>query len=201
MEDSLGRLWPRHGAEYDIRARIDRKSGELFMTRYRHVVEEVENHFRRLTLRTPGRSSPCRDRRDFLTIALPPMVSAASPRPVSEAGHHRRRSREADARAAVRGSRTGRRDHQRRRQAHRIIRQRRRCRPGRGDPAPRPADPARGRSNGDQVRADPRRRASETPGPADLPPAGPAHRLLGRGSSQDGKCRDTMTASAEDQGD
>src|SRR3954451_24135006 len=51
MEDSLGKAArSRYGAEYDIRARIDRKSGELFMTRYRHVVEEPENLFTELTL-------------------------------------------------------------------------------------------------------------------------------------------------------
>ncbi len=51
MEDSLGKAArSRYGAEYDIRAKIDRKSGELELTRHRHVVEEVENYFTELTL-------------------------------------------------------------------------------------------------------------------------------------------------------
>ena len=42
MEDSLGKAArSRYGAEYDIRAKIDRKTGDLAMTRYRHVVEEL----------------------------------------------------------------------------------------------------------------------------------------------------------------
>ena len=51
MEDSLGKAArSRYGAEYDIRAVIDRKSGELELTRYREVVEEVENFFTELNL-------------------------------------------------------------------------------------------------------------------------------------------------------
>ena len=45
MEDSLGKAArSRYGAEYDIRAFIDRKSGEIQMSRAMEVVEEVENH-------------------------------------------------------------------------------------------------------------------------------------------------------------
>ncbi len=45
MEDSLGKAArSRYGAELDIRAHIDRKSGEITMTRVKEVVEEVENH-------------------------------------------------------------------------------------------------------------------------------------------------------------
>ena len=46
MEESMAKAAKsRYGAELDIRAHIDRKSGELTMTRIRHVVDEVENHF------------------------------------------------------------------------------------------------------------------------------------------------------------
>ena len=46
MEESLARAArSRYGAEYDIRAKIDPKTGELLMTRVRTVVEEVENTF------------------------------------------------------------------------------------------------------------------------------------------------------------
>ena len=53
MEDSLGKAAKsRYGAEYDIRAAIDRKTGELSMARCRTVVEdeEYENTFTELTL-------------------------------------------------------------------------------------------------------------------------------------------------------
>ena len=74
MEDSLGKAArSRYGAEYDIRAKIDRKSGELFMTRYRHVVEEVENHFTELTLDDARAIKPDAELDDYLTDSLPPM--------------------------------------------------------------------------------------------------------------------------------
>jgi N utilization substance protein A len=74
MEDSLGKAArSRYGADYDIRARIDRKSGELFMTRYRHVVEEVENHFTELTLDDARAIKPDAALDDYLTDSLPPM--------------------------------------------------------------------------------------------------------------------------------
>ena len=51
MEDSLAKAArSRYGAEYDIRANIDQKSGELTMDRCRTVVEEVENNFTEITL-------------------------------------------------------------------------------------------------------------------------------------------------------
>ncbi len=74
MEDSLGKAArSRYGAEYDIRARIDRKSGELFMTRYRHVVEEPENLFTELTLDEARAIKPDVQLDDYITNSLPPM--------------------------------------------------------------------------------------------------------------------------------
>ncbi len=74
MEDSLGKAArSRYGAEYDIRARIDRKSGDLEMTRYRHVVEEVENHFTELTLEDARAIKSDAQLDDYLTDPLPPM--------------------------------------------------------------------------------------------------------------------------------
>jgi N utilization substance protein A len=50
MEESMAKAAKsRYGAELDIRAFIDRKSGELTMTRIRTVVDEVENHFTEMT--------------------------------------------------------------------------------------------------------------------------------------------------------
>jgi N utilization substance protein A len=51
MEESLAKAArSRYGAEYDIRAHIDPKNGELTMERVRTVVEEVENDFTEVTL-------------------------------------------------------------------------------------------------------------------------------------------------------
>ena len=74
MEDSLGKAArSRYGAEYDIRAKIDRKTGDLAMTRYREVVEEVENHFTQLTLADARAIKLDARIGDFLTDSLPPM--------------------------------------------------------------------------------------------------------------------------------
>ena len=74
MEDSLGKAArSRYGAEYDIRAKIDRKSGELAMTRYRHVVEEPENLFTELTLDEARAIKPDAQLDDYITDSLPPM--------------------------------------------------------------------------------------------------------------------------------
>ena len=40
----------RYGAEYDIRVKIDRKTGEAHLERVREVVEEIENHFTEILL-------------------------------------------------------------------------------------------------------------------------------------------------------
>jgi len=51
MEDSMARgAKSRYGAELDIRAHIDRRTGDLTMTRVRTVVDEVEDHFKELTV-------------------------------------------------------------------------------------------------------------------------------------------------------
>jgi N utilization substance protein A len=51
MEESMARAAKsRYGSELDIRAHIDRKTGDLTMTRVRTVVDEVENHFQELTV-------------------------------------------------------------------------------------------------------------------------------------------------------
>jgi N utilization substance protein A len=74
MEDSLGKAArSRYGAEYDIRAKIDRKTGDLAMTRYRHVVEEPENLFTELTLEDARRIKPDVQLDDYITDSLPPM--------------------------------------------------------------------------------------------------------------------------------
>ena len=63
MEESLAKAArSRYGVEYDIRAKIDHKTGDLLMERVRTVVEEVENHFTELTVE---------DAKPFLTDPQP----------------------------------------------------------------------------------------------------------------------------------
>ncbi|MEO1776620.1 MAG: transcription termination factor NusA [Pseudomonadota bacterium] len=72
MEDSLGKAArSRYGAEYDIRAFIDRKSGEIQMSRAMEVVEEVENYFTEISLDEARLKNPEADVGDFITEPLP----------------------------------------------------------------------------------------------------------------------------------
>lgn len=76
MEDSLGKAArSRYGAEYDIRAFIDRKTGEINMSRAMEVVEdgEVENHFTQLPVTEARYKNPEAQVGDFITDPLPPM--------------------------------------------------------------------------------------------------------------------------------
>jgi len=74
MEDSLGKAArSRYGAEYDIRAKIDKKSGELTMTRVREVVEEVENHFTEMTPNDARAHLDDPKVGDLIIDSLPPM--------------------------------------------------------------------------------------------------------------------------------
>ncbi len=76
MEDSLGKAAKsRYGAEYDIRAAIDRKTGELTMKRCRTVVEdeEFENTFTELTLEEAREINPESEIGSVLSDPLPPM--------------------------------------------------------------------------------------------------------------------------------
>ncbi len=76
MEDSLGKAAKsRYGAEYDIRAHIDRKTGELTMERCRTVVpdEEYENTFTELTLEEAREIDADAEIGTVLSDPLPPM--------------------------------------------------------------------------------------------------------------------------------
>ena len=76
MEDSLGKAArSRYGAEYDIRAVIDPKSGELELTRHRLVVadDEIENHFTELTLEDARAIKPDAAVGDDIIDPLPQM--------------------------------------------------------------------------------------------------------------------------------
>ena len=74
MEDSLAKAArSRYGAEYDIRANIDPKSGELTMERCRTVVEEVENSFTEITLKEALKIKSDAEIDDVLKDSLPPL--------------------------------------------------------------------------------------------------------------------------------
>ncbi len=74
MEESLARAArSRYGAEFEIRAHIDRKTGALTMHRIRHVVEEVENHFTELTLEDAREIEKDAEVGTVLTDELPPL--------------------------------------------------------------------------------------------------------------------------------
>ena len=74
MEESLGKAArSRYGAEYDIRATIDRKTGELTMERCRTVVDEVENQWTELTLADGKEIQADAEIGAVLSDPLPPM--------------------------------------------------------------------------------------------------------------------------------
>ena len=74
MEDSLAKAArSRYGAEYDIRATIDKKSGELTMDRCRTIVEEVENSFTEITLAEAIKIKPDALMDEIIKDALPPL--------------------------------------------------------------------------------------------------------------------------------
>ena len=74
MEDSLAKAArSRYGAEYDIRATIDKKSGELTMDRCRTIVEEVENSFTEITLAEAIKIKPDALMNEIIKDALPPL--------------------------------------------------------------------------------------------------------------------------------
>ena len=74
MEESLAKAAKsKYGAEYDIRAKIDSKSGELSMNRCRLVVEEIENHFTEITIEEIKGLLPDAKIGDIVKDPLPPI--------------------------------------------------------------------------------------------------------------------------------
>ncbi|BBK35278.1 transcription termination/antitermination protein NusA [Allostella sp. ATCC 35155] len=63
----------KYGQEYDIRAEIDRKSGEIRLIRCRTVAEEIENEATQVTVDQAQRIRPGAVLGDVLTDALPPI--------------------------------------------------------------------------------------------------------------------------------
>src|SRR3990167_8388728 len=63
----------KYGYEHDIRATIDRKTGEVILMRYREVVDEIENPFTQLSLKEGQAINPIIKVGEFITELLPPI--------------------------------------------------------------------------------------------------------------------------------
>src|SRR6516165_9017758 len=63
----------KYGQEYDIRAEIDRHSGEIRLLRFREVAEPVENEPAQISLKEAQRLNPEAEVGDFITDPLPPI--------------------------------------------------------------------------------------------------------------------------------
>ncbi|AUN30553.1 transcription termination factor NusA [Niveispirillum cyanobacteriorum] len=74
MEEAIKKAGrSKYGHEHDIRARIDRKTGDIQLTRHMEVVEEVENEAVQVTLAKARRKSPKAQIGDFIIDPLPPI--------------------------------------------------------------------------------------------------------------------------------
>ncbi|MDR3440430.1 transcription termination factor NusA [Telmatospirillum sp.] len=63
----------KYGHEHDIRAHIDRKNGEIQLSRFMEVVETVENEATQLTVAQARRKKPDAAIGDFVIDSLPPI--------------------------------------------------------------------------------------------------------------------------------
>ncbi len=63
----------KYGLEHDIRAEIDRRTGDIKLARYREVVDEVENEVTQLPLEAARRIKPDAEVGDFIVDTLPPI--------------------------------------------------------------------------------------------------------------------------------
>src|SRR6476661_4839022 len=63
----------KYGQEYDIRAEIDRRSGEIRLLRFREVVDAVENEATQMPLSAAQRLNAEAEIGDFITDPLPPI--------------------------------------------------------------------------------------------------------------------------------
>ncbi|MDH5798032.1 MAG: transcription termination factor NusA, partial [Paracoccaceae bacterium] len=74
MEQAIQRAGrSKYGQEHDIRARIDRNTGEISLARYVEVVEEVENEHTQITLAQAKKKKSEAEVGDFLADPLPPI--------------------------------------------------------------------------------------------------------------------------------
>ena len=63
----------KYGQEYDIRAEIDRKTGEIRLMRFREVADPIENEATQMSLEEAQLHDPSAQVGDFITDPLPPI--------------------------------------------------------------------------------------------------------------------------------
>ncbi|HXP96852.1 MAG TPA: transcription termination factor NusA, partial [Telmatospirillum sp.] len=63
----------KYGHEHDIRAHIDRKNGEIQLSRFMEVVETVENEATQMTVAQAKRKKPDASVGEFIVDSLPPI--------------------------------------------------------------------------------------------------------------------------------
>lgn len=74
MEEAIQKAGrSKYGHDHDIRAHIDRKTGDITLKRYREVVEEIEDEATQLTLDEAKRINPDIEVGGFLIDDLPPL--------------------------------------------------------------------------------------------------------------------------------
>jgi transcription termination/antitermination protein NusA len=74
MEEAIKKAGrSKYGIEHDIRAHIDRKTGDIQLSRHMEVVETVENEATQVDLAKARRKHPKAQLGDFLVDALPPI--------------------------------------------------------------------------------------------------------------------------------
>jgi N utilization substance protein A len=74
MEDAIQKAArSRYGSENEIRAEIDRKTGEIRLSRLLEVAEELESDARQISLVDAKARNPAAEIGDFISEALPPM--------------------------------------------------------------------------------------------------------------------------------
>ncbi len=74
MEDAIQKAArSRYGSENEIRAEIDRKTGEIRLARLLEVADEVESDARQISLVDAKVRNPAAEIGDFISEALPPM--------------------------------------------------------------------------------------------------------------------------------
>ncbi len=74
MEQAIGKAGrAKYGHEHDIRAQIDRRTGEIWLRRYREAVEEIENEFTQMPLDEARAWQPDISAGEFIVEDLPPI--------------------------------------------------------------------------------------------------------------------------------
>ncbi|MEC8028371.1 MAG: NusA N-terminal domain-containing protein, partial [Pseudomonadota bacterium] len=74
MEQAIQRAGrSKYGQDHDIRANIDRKSGEISLVRCTEVVEEVEDEINQITIAMAHKRDPSLALGDLISDPLPPI--------------------------------------------------------------------------------------------------------------------------------